>query len=77
MESIGEGNIIWWSREAERHFGFSHDDVKVENPPLLDSGVKESFSDMYDTYSHHEDPVLSETNIGKDITATIIMKGFF
>lgn len=76
-----EGNIIWWSREAERHFGFSHDDVKVENPPLLDSSVKESFSDMYHTYSHNEDPVRFDSILlyhenGENSIASIVAKSF-
>lgn len=76
-----EGQIIWWSREAEKQFGYCHDDVIAETPPIFNNSLIGQFSANYGSILHNIDPirfnsVLLNHQDGKQLTASIIAKSF-
>lgn len=56
-----EGRIVWWSREAEKHFGYSYDDMKTENPPLFDNSLKGHISSIYENILRNVDSLRFES----------------
>ena len=76
-----EGEIVWWSREAEKHFGYTFNDAKSEHPPLFDNSLQGHFSSILENQLHNVEPIrydsvlLNHSN-GEQSMASVLAKSF-
>lgn len=76
-----DGNIIWWSREAERHFGYTFDHVKTDYPPLFDNSLQGHFSSLFENLLHNVEPMRYDSVLlyhenGEQSKASLLAKSF-
>lgn len=51
------GHIIWWSREAEKQFGYHLDDLKGSKAPLFNDHTYGHFTANWEAILQNDDPV--------------------
>ncbi|TQR20408.1 EAL domain-containing protein [Psychrobacillus vulpis] len=76
-----DGRIIWWSREAEKQFGYSLEQIKGEINPLFNSSLTGHFSTIFERLLRNVEPVrynsvhLHSSN-GDQTVASVVAKSF-
>lgn len=77
-----DGHIIWWSREAERQFGYQLEDLQGSKAPLFNEHTYGHLTANWETILHQDEPIRFSpvTLYSKDKNSTktsIVVKSIF